>query len=266
MKKERIDNLLVAKGLFSSRERARAEIMAGKVLVNMQKVDKAGTMVNPEAPIQIIGGTLPYVSRGGLKLKKAIDTFKIDFQELVVADVGASTGGFSDCALQHGARKVYAIDVGYGQLAWSLRTNERVVNLERTNIRHLDPALLLEKPDLATIDVAFISLDKILNNVKDLLADAGRIMALIKPQFEAGREFVGKKGVVREATVHMSVIYKVIELAQSLDLVVLGLSYSPIKGPEGNIEYLLYLSKDTLAVQAEYDVEQIVKQAHGSLD
>lgn len=266
MKKERIDNLLVAKGLFSSRERARAEIMAGKVLVNMQKVDKAGTMVNPEAPIQIIGGTLPYVSRGGLKLKKAIDTFKIDFQELVVADVGASTGGFSDCALQHGARKVYAIDVGYGQLAWSLRTNERVVNLERTNIRHLDPALLQEKPDLATIDVAFISLDKILNNVKDLLADAGRIMALIKPQFEAGREFVGKKGVVREATVHMSVIYKVIELAQSLDLVVLGLSYSPIKGPEGNIEYLLYLSKDTLAVQAEYDVEQIVKQAHGSLD
>lgn len=266
MKKERIDNLLVAKGLFSSRERARAEIMAGKVLVNMQKVDKAGTMVNPEAPIQIIGGTLPYVSRGGLKLKKAIDTFKIDFQELVVADVGASTGGFSDCALQNGARKVYAIDVGYGQLAWSLRTNERVVNLERTNIRHLDPALLQEKPDLATIDVAFISLDKILNNVKDLLADAGRIMALIKPQFEAGREFVGKKGVVREATVHMSVIYKVIELAQSLDLVVLGLSYSPIKGPEGNIEYLLYLSKDTLAVQAEYDVEQIVKQAHGSLD
>ena len=266
MKKERIDNLLVAKGLFSSRERARAEIMAGKILVNMQKVDKAGTMVNPDAPIQIIGDTLPYVSRGGLKLKKAIDTFQIDVQDKVIADVGASTGGFTDCALQHGARKVYAIDVGYGQLAWSLRTDERVINLERTNIRHLDPCTLEERPELATIDVAFISLDKILNNVKELLADKGRIMALIKPQFEAGREFVGKKGVVREPSVHISVITKVIEFAQSLDLLVLGLSYSPIKGPEGNIEYLLYLSKDTNLTQAEYDIEQLVKQAHGSLD
>lgn len=266
MKKERIDNLLVAKGLFASRERARAEIMAGKILVNMQKVDKAGTMVNPEAPIQIIGETLPYVSRGGLKLKKAIDTFAIDVTDKVVADVGASTGGFTDCALQHGARKVYAIDVGYGQLAWSLRTDARVINLERTNIRHLDPATLEEKPELATIDVAFISLDKILLNVRDLLTEQGRIMALIKPQFEAGREFVGKKGVVREASVHIAVINKVIELAQGLEMLVLGLSYSPIKGPEGNIEYLLYLSKDKSLAQAEYDVEKIVGQAHGSLD
>lgn len=266
MKKERIDNLLVAKGLFASRERARAEIMAGKILVNMQKVDKAGTMVNPEATIQIIGETLPYVSRGGLKLKKAIDTFAIDVTDKVVADVGASTGGFTDCALQHGARKVYAIDVGYGQLAWSLRTDARVINLERTNIRHLDPTTLEEKPELATIDVAFISLDKILLNVRDLLTEQGRIMALIKPQFEAGREFVGKKGVVREASVHIAVINKVIELAQGLEMLVLGLSYSPIKGPEGNIEYLLYLSKDKSLAQAEYDVEKIVGQAHGSLD
>lgn len=266
MKKERIDNLLVAKGLFPSRERARAEIMAGKILVNMQKIDKAGTMVNPESPIQIIGATMPYVSRGGLKLKKAIDIFQIDIQNKVVADVGASTGGFTDCALQHGARKVYAIDVGYGQLAWSLRTDERVVNLERTNIRHLQSAILQEKPELATIDVAFISLDKILHNVKELLADNGLIMALIKPQFEAGRECVGKKGVVREPSIHIAVISKVIELAQTLGMIILGVSYSPIKGPEGNIEYLLYLSKDKNLTQADYNIEQIVKQAHGSLD
>lgn len=266
MKKERIDNILVARGLFSSRERARAEIMAGKVLVNMQKVDKAGTMVNPEAVIQLVGETLPYVSRGGLKLKKAIDTFQIDFTGKIAADIGASTGGFTDCALQHGASKVYAVDVGYGQLAWSLRTDERVVNMERTNVRHLQPDAIAEKPEIATIDVAFISLDKILENVKNLLVDNGRIMALIKPQFEAGRELVGKKGVVRDPKVHVDVINKVIEVAQSLALSVIGLSYSPIKGPEGNIEYLLYLSKDTSLTPVEYDVEQTVAQAHGTLD
>lgn len=266
MKKERIDNILVARGLFSSRERARAEIMAGKVLVNMQKVDKAGTMVNPEAAIKLVGETLPYVSRGGLKLKKAIDNFQIDFTGKIAADIGASTGGFTDCALQHGASKVYAIDVGYGQLAWSLRTDERVVNLERTNIRHLQPDALSEKPEIATIDVAFISLDKIMENVKNLLVDNGRIMALIKPQFEAGRELVGKKGVVRDPKVHIDVINKVLDVAQSLSLSVMGLSYSPIKGPEGNIEYLLYLSKDPSLTPVEYDVEQTVAQAHGTLD
>ncbi len=264
MKKERIDVLLVNRGLFTSRERARASIMAGKVIVNMCKVDKAGTMVPEDAQIQLVGEPLPYVSRGGLKLKKAIDTFAIDCQGRIVADIGASTGGFSDCALQHGAIKVYAVDVGYGQLAWSLRCDERVVNMERTNIRNVQPEDLQDLIDLATIDVAFISLEKVLKNVQALLQPQGHIMALIKPQFEAGKEFVGKKGVVREAHIHEAVITKVIEYAVSIGLGVCGLSFSPVKGPEGNIEYLLYLQNHADTMGA-YDVKETVTQAHMQL-
>lgn len=265
MKKERIDSLLFNRGLFPSRERARAAIMAGRVLVNMQKIDKAGSMVDPSAEIRLIGDNLPYVSRGGLKLKKAIDTFNIDFQDKIVADIGASTGGFTDCALQHGAKKVYAVDVGYGQLAWSLRTDARVINLERTNVRYLEAGLIADKINITTIDVAFISLDKILNKVKELLAPEGYVVALIKPQFEAGREHVGKKGVVRDPNIHRDVINKIVDLAQGLQLKVLGLGFSPIKGPEGNIEYLLFLTNSENLVANEYNVDLIVSAAHDSL-
>lgn len=265
MKKERIDSLLFNRGLFPSRERARAAIMAGRVLVNMQKIDKAGSMVDPSAEIRLIGDNLPYVSRGGLKLKKAIDTFSIDFQDKIVADIGASTGGFTDCALQHGAKKVYAVDVGYGQLAWSLRTDERVINLERTNVRYLEAGLIADKINIATIDVAFISLDKILNKVKELLAPEGYVVALIKPQFEAGREHVGKKGVVRDPNIHRDVINKIVDLAQGLQLKILGLGFSPIKGPEGNIEYLLFLTNSENLVANEYNIDLIVSAAHDSL-
>lgn len=265
MKKERIDSLLFNRGLFPSRERARAAIMAGRVLVNMQKIDKAGSMVDPSAEIRLIGDNLPYVSRGGLKLKKAIDTFNIDFQDKIVADIGASTGGFTDCALQHGAKKVYAVDVGYGQLAWSLRTDARVINLERTNVRYLEAGLIADKINIATIDVAFISLDKILNKVKELLAPEGYVVALIKPQFEAGREHVGKKGVVRDPNIHRDVINKIVDLAQGLQLKILGLGFSPIKGPEGNIEYLLFLTNSENLVANEYNIDLIVSAAHDSL-
>lgn len=265
MKKERIDSLLFNRGLFPSRERARAAIMAGRVLVNMQKIDKAGSMVDPNAEIRLIGENLPYVSRGGLKLKKAIETFGIEFKDKIVADIGASTGGFTDCALQNGGKKVYAIDVGYGQLAWSLRTDERVVNLERTNVRYLEESLVPDKIDIVTIDVAFISLDKILEKAKELLATTGYIVALIKPQFEAGREFVGKKGVVREPNIHRQVINKVIDFTLKLELKVLGLSFSPIKGPEGNIEYLLFLTNSLELPAYEYNVDLVVSAAHDSL-
>lgn len=264
MKKQRIDSLLVERGLVNSRERARAQIMAGKVLVAQQKVDKAGQMVNEDAIITIIGEALPYVSRGGLKLKKAIDTFNIDFDSKNVADIGASTGGFTDCALQHGAKKVYAVDVGYGQLAWSLRTNPQVVNLERTNIRYLSADVMQEKLDIATIDVAFISLDKVLDKVQELLTPTGRVIALIKPQFEAGKELVGKKGVVRDKNVHKDVIEKVINLAKSLSMSVLGLTHSPVTGPQGNIEYLLYLTNEPVA-NVEYDISSTVDTAHEEL-
>lgn len=265
MKKERLDILLVEQGFFSSRERAKAEIMSGKVLVNMCKIDKAGSLVATDSQIQIIGNTLPYVSRGGLKLKKAIDTFNLDLQDRIVADIGASTGGFTDCSLQHGAAKVYAIDVGYGQLAWSLRCDSRVVNMERTNIKSLSCGDLPDLIDIATIDVAFISLEKILQNVQMLLKPQAYIMALIKPQFEAGKELVGKKGVVRDAKVHEMVINKVIDYATSIGLHTIGLSFSPVKGPEGNIEYLLHLQNYTPNVPFDYRVKETVTQAHSQL-
>lgn len=268
MAKERLDVLLVKRNLVQSRERAKTTIMAGLVLVDGQKIDKAGTMVKPEAEIRLLGNDLPYVSRGGLKLEKAIKEFGVSLQGKVAADIGASTGGFTDCMLQNGAIKVFAIDVGYGQLAWSLRTDERVVNMERTNVRNVTPEQLGQPVDLASIDVAFISLEKVLPAVKAMLQPAGEIVALIKPQFEAGREKVGKKGVVRDAKVHEEVIFRIVSLVRQMALVPKALTFSPVKGPEGNIEYLIWLSKDAAAVDGVTDelVLSTVQAAHGALD
>lgn len=265
MAKKRLDALLVEQGFFDTRSKAQAAIMAGQILVNDLKVDKPGTQVADEVKIKIIGSKLPYVSRGGLKLEKALKVFPITLKDKIVADIGASTGGFTDCSLQNGARKVYAIDVGYGQLAWSLRTDERVVNLERTNVRFLDESSLPEKIQIATIDVAFISLDKVLPAVKKLLSADGCVIALIKPQFEAGRDKVGKKGVVRDPKVHEEVIENVINMAKDEKFGIGGLDYSPIKGPEGNIEYLLYLTLDESNNINEERISQIVALSHGNL-
>ncbi|WP_293813420.1 TlyA family RNA methyltransferase [uncultured Phascolarctobacterium sp.] len=266
MKKERLDVLLVNRGMFESRAKAQAAVMAGQVLVNEQKIDKPGTPVAPEVTIRLLGNKLPYVSRGGLKLEKALQIFPISVEGKVVADIGASTGGFTDCALKNGAAKVYAIDVGYGQLAWKLRNDERVVNMERTNVRYLEADSLPEQVDAATIDVAFISLDKILPAVHKILKPEGFVVALIKPQFEAGKENVGKKGVVRDAAVHEQVINNVISFAKSEGFGIAGLDFSPIKGPEGNIEYLLHLTLgDDDAVSSE-QVAQLVGRSHGDLD
>lgn len=266
MKKERLDALLTAKGLFESRAKAQAAIMAGQILVNEQKIDKPGTQVPEDAAIRILGDKLPYVSRGGLKLEKALKIFPISVEGKVVADIGASTGGFTDCALQNGAAKVYAIDVGYGQLAWKLRSDERVVNMERTNVRYLEKEHLAEMVDAATIDVAFISLDKVLPAVHKILKPEGFVIALIKPQFEAGKENVGKKGVVRDPKVHEAVINNVIAFAKNEGFGIAGLEFSPIKGPEGNIEYLLYLTLQVDdAVDAAY-VSELVSKSHGDLD
>ena len=266
MKKERLDALLTARGLFESRAKAQAAIMAGQILVNEQKIDKPGTQVTEDAKIRILGDKLPFVSRGGLKLAKALKIFSISVEGKVVADIGASTGGFTDCALQNGAAKVYAIDVGYGQLAWKLRNDERVVNMERTNVRYLKKEQLAEMVDAATIDVAFISLDKVLPAVHKILKANGFVIALIKPQFEAGKENVGKKGVVRDPKVHEAVINNVISFAKNEGFGIAGLEFSPIKGPEGNIEYLLYLTLgNDDAVDAEY-VSALVSKSHGDLD
>lgn len=266
--KVRLDQRLVELGLAQSRERAKTTIMAGLVLVDGQKTDKAGALVKEDADIRILGGELPYVSRGGLKLRRAIDCFGLDLSGAVMADIGASTGGFTDCALQNGARKVYAIDVGYGQLAWKLRTDERVINLERTNVRNVTPVDLGELLTFASIDVAFISLDKVLPTVWELLLPGGMAAALIKPQFEAGRGKVGKHGVVKEPETHREVIEKVIAVAESLGFVILGLDYSPIKGPEGNIEYLICLKKpgaETVDDPPVFDAAQVVAAAHEAL-
>ena len=266
MKKERLDVLLVNRGMFESRAKAQAAVMAGQVLVNEQKIDKPGTPVAPEVTIRLLGNKLPYVSRGGLKLEKALQIFPISVDGKVVADIGASTGGFTDCELQNGAAKVYAIDVGYGQLAWKLRNDERVVNMERNNVRYLEADSLPEQVDAATIDVAFISLDKILPAVHKILKPEGFVVALIKPQFEAGKENVGKKGVVRDAAVHEQVINNVISFAKGEGFGIAGLDFSPIKGPEGNIEYLLHLTLgDDDAVSSE-QVAQLVGRSHGDLD
>ena len=266
MEKERLDVLLVQKGLMPSRERAKSCIMAGKVFVDGQRVDKVGSLISLTAVITVSGDHIGYVSRGGLKLAKALDFFSINLENQVMADIGASTGGFTDCALQRGALRVYAIDVGYGQLAWSLRTDERVINMERTNVRNVKPEDIGVQVDFASIDVAFISLDKVLPVVKTLLSSTGRVVALIKPQFEAGREKVGKKGVVKDPETHREVIEKIRAVAKILGFSVLGITYSPVKGPEGNIEYLLYLSNYPVddMVSAK-NIEQVVREAHANL-
>lgn len=263
--KERLDVLLTEKKLFDSRARAKAMIMAGKVLVNGQKVDKAGTLIAPDAQIRILGEEMPFVSRGGLKLQKALDEFKVNMVGRIAADVGASTGGFTDCMLQRGAKMVYAIDVGYGQLAWKLRSNVQVVNMERTNIRNVTRQdLYYGLPDFVSIDVAFISLEKVLPVVYDLLKDSGEVVALIKPQFEAGREFVGKRGVVRDKKIHAAVIERVLNFAAEIGFGVVALDFSPVKGPEGNIEYLAHLIKD--GASAGVEVSAVVDSAHEELD
>ena len=245
--KMRLDVLLVNKGFYESREKAKACIMAGQVLVGGRQADKAGLLVSPEAGVEVLGKQ-PYVSRGGLKLEKALRSFKIDLNGAVVLDVGASTGGFTDCALQNGASHVYAVDVGYGQLDWSLRNSPKVVVLERTNIRSLSGEDLSVIPDFTVIDVSFISLAKALPKITELTAPFACGVALIKPQFEAGREKVGKNGVVRDPQVHREVILKVCTALEELSWGVLGLDYSPIKGPKGNIEFLAFFKKDAASI------------------
>jgi 23S rRNA (cytidine1920-2'-O)/16S rRNA (cytidine1409-2'-O)-methyltransferase len=239
--KERLDVLLVNRNLARSREKAKAIIMSGIVFVDGQKEDKAGTTFEDTAVIEVRGSTLKYVSRGGLKLEKAMTHFGVELQDKICMDVGASTGGFTDCMLQNGAVKVYAVDVGHGQLDWKLRNDERVVCMEKTNIRYVTGEHVPDRIQFASIDVSFISLTKVLGPVKALLTDDGQVVCLIKPQFEAGREKVGRKGVVREKSTHLEVIEAVMVFARSIGFEILNLEYSPIKGPEGNIEYLLYL-------------------------
>ena len=240
--------------------------MAGEVLVNDQKIDKPGTMVKPDAKITLLGKKMPFVSRGGYKLDKSLKVFPISLEGKVVADLGASTGGFTDCALQHGAVKVYAVDVGYGQLAWKLRQDPRVVNMERTNVRFLEADSLGELVDAITIDVAFISLDKVLPSAYKILKPDGFVIALIKPQFEAGREKVGKKGVVRDPAVHLEVIENVVNMARELGFVPLGLDFSPIRGPEGNIEYLFYMGKQGEDAITPETIQAVVRASHETLE
>lgn len=272
--KERLDVLLVKKGLAPSREKAKAVIMAGSVYVDGQKEDKAGSVFDEEsAQIEVRGHALPYVSRGGLKLEKALKVFPITLTGKICMDIGASTGGFTDCMLQNGAAKVYSVDVGYGQLDWKLRQDDRVVCMEKTNFRYMTPEDIPDVLDFASVDVSFISLDKILTPAYALLKEQGEMVALIKPQFEAGREKVGKKGVVRDPKVHEEVISRIVRHADEVSFEVLDLSYSPIRGPEGNIEYLIHLKKnpertvypDILAV-FEKKIKEIVEEAHQELE
>ena len=266
--KERLDVLLVNRNLAESREKAKAIIMSGIVYVDGQKEDKAGTMFEDTVSVEVRGHTLAYVSRGGLKLEKAMTHFGVTLNGKICMDVGASTGGFTDCMLQNGAVKVYSVDVGHGQLAWKLRNDERVVCMEKTNIRYVTPEDIPDRIQFASIDVSFISLTKVLGPVKELLTEDGQIVCLIKPQFEAGREKVGKKGVVREKSTHLEVIESVIDFAKSIGFGILNLEFSPIKGPEGNIEYLLCLQNHPeLADEkgVEIDPKTIVEEAHNTL-
>lgn len=294
--KERLDVLLVRQGFAQSREKAKAILMAGNVFVNGQREDKAGTTFDEsKIHIEVKGSTLKYVSRGGLKLEKAMAQFPIALTDAVCMDIGASTGGFTDCMLQNGAKKVFSIDVGHGQLAWKLRNDERVVCMEKTNFRYVTPDDIGEQVDFASVDVSFISLTKILIPARNLLREQGRMVCLIKPQFEAGKEKVGKKGVVRDPAVHGEVVHKIIDYADLIGFEVKGLTYSPIKGPEGNIEYLMFIEKkselpEDMLEMTEADAEsklhgiiatqsgksweqgqealisQIITEAHGALD
>ncbi len=265
--KERLDILLVKRNLAPSREKAKAMIMAGNVFVDNQREDKAGAAFEDTVSIEVHGNTLKYVSRGGLKLEKAIRHFDLDLTGKICMDIGASTGGFTDCMLQNGAAKVYAVDVGYGQFAWKLRQDGRVVCMEKTNIRYVTQEDIEDKLDFASVDVSFISLAKVLGPARELLKDGGEMVCLIKPQFEAGREKVGKKGVVRDASVHLEVIEKVLAFAKEIGFSILHLEYSPIKGPEGNIEYLVHIKKSNVALEEEsIDAGAVVAAAHGELD
>lgn len=271
--KERLDVILVTLGLAQSREKAKAIIMAGNVFVDGQREDKAGTSFDmAKVKVEVKGAAPKYVSRGGLKLEKAINCFSLSLSGKTCMDIGASTGGFTDCMLINGAARVYAVDVGHGQLAWKLRNDERVVCMEKTNFRYMTKEDIPEQPDFASVDVSFISLTKILLPARALLKDGGQMVCLIKPQFEAGREKVGKKGVVREPDVHIEVISKVMDYADSLGFLVLGLDYSPIKGPEGNIEYLIFLelkkgsrpeSDGFSEHEAEQNLQRIIQQESG---
>lgn len=257
-KKERLDVLVVERGLCETREKAQKYIMAGMVLVNDQKVDKAGTKISVDSQLRLVGEPLPYASRGGFKLEEAFKRFPISMQNAVVVDLGASTGGFVDCALQNGAKRVYAVDVGYGQLAWKLRTDERVVNMEKTNARYLTPEDFPELMDWMTTDVAFISLTKILPAAYSILKENGSGVALIKPQFEAGRDKIGKNGVVRDPAVHEEVIDKILSFSEGLGFKTLGIVHSPIQGPQGNIEYLYWFTKDAAAESIKVDIKALV--------
>lgn len=261
--KIRLDQRIVQLGLLESREKAKAMIMAGQVYVNGQKELKAGTQVKQDDAIEV-RGSMEFVSRGGYKLKKAMSVFPVSLNNKICMDIGASTGGFSDCMLQNGAKKVYCVDVGYGQLAWKIRSDPRVVNLERTNIRYVTDEQVPDKIDFASVDVSFISLELVLPAAYKLLSDDGEIVCLIKPQFEAGRENVGKKGVVRDADVHKNVINKIYLFAKQLGFSVCGLDFSPIKGPEGNIEFLIYLKSQ--GADEDIDIDSVVFRAHKKLN
>ncbi|WMJ23036.1 TlyA family RNA methyltransferase [Paludicola sp. MB14-C6] len=265
VEKKRLDLLLVEKGLCESREKAKALIMSGNVFIGNERCDKAGMTVLADSEIEL-KGSLKYVSRGGLKLEKAIDLYQLDLTGKVCMDIGASTGGFTDCMLQNGASKVFSVDVGYGQLAWSLRTDERVVNMERTNIRYVTDEQIKTKLDFASIDVSFISLTLVLPVLSKLINDNGQGLCLVKPQFEAGKEKVGKKGVVRELSTHIEVCKKIYDFLPTCGFSLIGATFSPIKGPEGNIEYLYYIQKSEEGHKLSFDeVETMVKCSHDSL-
>lgn len=265
--KERLDVLLVNRGLAVSREKAKTMIMEGNVFVNNNREDKAGSTFPDDCKIEIHGKTLQYVSRGGLKLEKAMKHFGITLDGKICMDIGASTGGFTDCMLQNGAVKVYAVDVGYGQFAWKLRQDERVVCMEKTNIRYVTPDDIADALDFASVDVSFISLTKVLVPARALLKDAGQMVCLIKPQFEAGREKIGKKGVVRDPQVHVEVVENIVNFALENGFDVKNLDFSPIKGPEGNIEYLMHIQKSENPRKiCEITPEELVKLSHGELD
>ena len=264
MAKERLDAAMVARGLASGREQAKRMVMAGEVYIGEQKAAKPSQLVAEEEAIEVRGARCPFVSRGGLKLLRAFEVFGLSVEGLVCADVGASTGGFTDCLLQHGAKRVYAIDVGYGQLAWKIRSDPRVVVMERTNIRYVTPEDLGEPLDLSVVDVSFISLKIVLPAIQKLLKPTGQVLCLIKPQFEAGKENVGKKGVVRDPAVHADVLQNFLALADSLHFTVRNLTFSPVKGPEGNIEFLAHLSMQPGQAQIP-DVAALVAQAHETL-
>ena len=265
--KKRLDILVYEKGFTDSREKAKAIIMAGQVYVDNQKADKCGTTYDENANIEVRGNVQKYVSRGGLKLEKAINNFDFDLNDKITMDIGASTGGFTDCMLQNGAKKVYSIDVGYGQLAWKLRTDERVVNLERTNMRKVTREQVPDEIDFFSVDVSFISLKLILPVARELMAKDAQAVCLIKPQFEAGREKVGKKGVVRDPLVHIEVVQNIYNFCLGNGFDVLNLDFSPIKGPEGNIEYLIHLRKsDEPKSYTEITPQQLVENSHSALD